>query len=92
MTKATRKKYTVAEAKVLGEKLGITWQEFDVEQFRLGLNAEIEDGTYNPMTGFATDDPIVVGKIVRAHLNEAADYYTEWAKAEKAAARSKRSD
>ncbi len=90
MKKATHKKYSVAEAKALGERLGITWQEFDVEQFRLGLNAEIEDGTYNPTTGFATDDPIVVGKIVRAHLNEAADYYTEWVKAEKAAARSKR--
>ncbi len=92
MKKAARKKFSVAEAKTLGEKLGITWDQFDVEQFRLGLNAEIEDGTYNPMTGFATDDPIVVGKIVRAHLNEAADYYTQWAKAEKAAARGRRTD
>ena len=90
MKKAAHKKYTVAEAKALGEKLGITWQAFDVEQFRLGLNAELEDGTYNPTTGFATDDPIVVGKIVRAHLNEAADYYTQWANAEKAEVRSKR--
>ncbi len=90
MKKAASKKYSIAEAKALGERLGITWEEFDVEQFREGLNAEIADGTYNPTTGFATDDPIVVGKIVRAHLNEAADYYTQWAKAEKAAARGKR--
>lgn len=83
----TRKKFTLAEAKVIGEKLGIDWKQFDAAEFRLGMNAELADGAVNPMTGFATDDPIVIGKVVRAHLNEAPDYYTQWAEMEKAAAR-----
>lgn len=85
MSKRKGKEFTAAEAKVIGEKLGIDWKEFDVKQFRMGLNAELADGAYNPLTNFATDDPILVGKLVRAHLNEAPDYYTRWAQMEKAA-------
>lgn len=85
MSKIKRKQFTLTEAKVTGEKLGIDWQKFDVKQFRLGMNAELEDGAYNPITNFASDDPILIGKVVRAHLNEAPDYYTQWAEMEKAA-------
>jgi len=81
------KQFTLAEAKVIGEKLGITWEQFDVKQFRQGLNAELKDGTYNPMTYFASNDPILIGKIVRAHLDETPDYYTQWEEMEQAAAR-----
>ncbi len=77
--------FTLAEAKIIGDKLGINWTAFDVKQFRLGLNAELADGTYNPVTSFASDDPILIGKIVRAHLNEYPDYYDHWAQNEKKA-------
>jgi hypothetical protein len=87
MEKKLRKAFTLAEAKTIGEKLGITWKDFDVKEFRLGLNSELESGFYNPTTNFATDDPILIGKVVRAHLNESPDYYTQWARMEKAAAR-----
>ncbi|MFO7631391.1 MAG: DUF5661 family protein [Caldilinea sp.] len=86
MEKTRRKRFTLAEARITGEKLGIDWSEFDVKQFCFGMNAELADGIYNPLTSFATDDPIVVGKVVRSHLNESPDYYTEWAEMEKAAA------
>jgi hypothetical protein len=59
---------------------------FTVKQFRVGLNAEFADGARNPMTGFISDDPILIGKLVRTHLNEAHDYYTQWAEMEEAAA------
>ncbi len=85
MTKQLRKQFTMAEAKVIGEKLGIDWQNFDVKQFRMGLNAELKDGAYDPLSNFASDDPIMIGKTVRTHLNESPDYYTEWAEMEKAA-------
>ena len=39
------------------------------------------------MTSFASDDPIMIGKVVRAHLNEFPDYYTQWAQMEKEAER-----
>jgi hypothetical protein len=84
--KAKRKRFTQVEAKIVGEKLGIDWTEFNVKQFCAGMNAELADGIYNPMTNFATDDPILVGKVVRSHLNESPDYYTQWAEMEKAAA------
>lgn len=86
MSKNIRKEFTLAEAKVIGEKLGIDWKEFDVKQFRLGLNAELEDGICNPITNLVSDDPILIGKVVRAHLKETPDYYTHWAEMEKAAA------
>ncbi len=80
-----RKPFTPAEAKTTGEKLGIDWQKFTVKQFLAGMNAELADGTYNPMTNFASDDPNLVGKVVRAHLNESPDYYTQWTQMEKEA-------
>ena len=83
MTKAKQKKFTLAEAKKIGDKLGVDWQTVDPKQFCLGMNAEYEDGVYNPISHFATDDPILIGKIVRGHLNEASDYYTRWAQIEK---------
>jgi Protein of unknown function (DUF5661) len=61
--------------------------QFDVNQFRDGMNTELTAGTYNPVTHFASDDPILVGKVVRAHLNKTSDYYTQWAAGEKAAER-----
>ena len=86
MVKKTKpKQFTLAEAKVIGDKLGIDWETFDVKQFRFGLNAELNDGAYNPLTNFASNDPILIGKVVRTHLNEAPDYYTQWAQMEKEA-------
>ncbi|HMN30904.1 MAG TPA: hypothetical protein PKE45_22305 [Caldilineaceae bacterium] len=87
MTKPIRKLFTTAEAKTIGDKLGIDWTKFTLKQFRLGINAELADGAYNPMTKFVSEDPILLGKIVRAHLNENPDYYTQWAQMEKAAKR-----
>ncbi len=87
ISNSKRKPFTLAEAKSIGDKLGIDWGKFDVKQFRLGLNAELADGTYNPVTSFASDDPIMIGKVVRAHLNEFPDYYTQWAQMEKEAER-----
>jgi Protein of unknown function (DUF5661) len=85
VVKRKRKKFTLAEAKTIGEKLGIEWDAFDVKQFHVGLNTELAAGSYNPVTGFASDDPILVGKVVRAHLNKSPDYYTDWAQREKEA-------
>ncbi len=70
------KKFTAKEAKVLGEKLGIDWKEYDVEQFRMGLDVELEHGTVTPETNVTDDDPIMTAKIALAHLNEFPDYYT----------------
>ncbi len=71
-----RKNFTTEEAKEIGEKLGIDWSRFDVEQYRIGLDVELEHGKVDLHTNVTGDDPILTGKIALAHLNEIADYYT----------------
>lgn len=70
-----KKEFTFDEAKEIGEKLKIDWSKFDVDQFRRGLNVELEHGKIDPATNVTNDDPIMTGKIALAHLNELPDYY-----------------
>ncbi|MCL5970286.1 MAG: hypothetical protein M1450_02155 [Patescibacteria group bacterium] len=72
----TKKVFTTEQAKEIGEKLGIKWDKYDVEQFRMGLDVELEHGTVDPDTNVTDDDPVLTGKIALAHLNEFPDYYT----------------
>ena len=72
----TKKHFTVEEAKRIGEGLGIDWNKFDVAQYRIGLDVELEHGLVDPHTNVTNDDPIRTGKIALAHLNEFPDYYT----------------
>ncbi len=68
--------FSAEEAKRIGDALGITWQEFDVEQFRMGMDVELEHGLHDPETNVTGDDPLLSGKIAWAHLKEFPDYYT----------------
>ncbi|MDN7011752.1 hypothetical protein FGW20_01590 [Methanoculleus sp. FWC-SCC3] len=70
-----RRDVTSEEAKVMGEQLGITWKEFDVEQFRRGMVVELEHGLRDPATNVTDDDLFLTAKIALAHLNEFPDYY-----------------
>ena len=81
----TKKHFTAAEAKQIGEALGIDWSKFDVEQYRMGLDVELEHGKVDPQTNVTNDDPIMTGKIALAHLNEFPDYYTRLDKMEREA-------
>ena len=78
-----QKKFTTEEAKEIGEKLGIVWDMFDVEQFRMGMDVELEHGSVDPNTNVTNDDPLMTGKIALAHLNEIRDYYTRLEELEK---------
>ena len=72
----TEKKYFSEEiAKKIGEELGIDWSKFDVEQFRKGMDVELEHGKVDLHTNVSDDDPLITGKIALAHLNEFPDYY-----------------
>ena len=70
-----KKKFTEEEAREIGEKLGIRWEKFGVDQFRRGMNVELEHGFDNSLTNVTNDDSLVTGKITLAHLNEFPDYY-----------------
>ena len=80
-----KKHFTIEEAKIIGENLGIAWDKFDVEQFRTGLNVELEHGLVDSVTNVTNDDPELTGMIALAHLNEFADYYTRLEKMEEEA-------
>ena len=71
----TKKQFTAQEAKAVGDELGIKWDKFDVDQFRRGMDVELEHGTRDPGTNVTNNDPIMTGKIALAHLNEFSDYY-----------------
>jgi hypothetical protein len=75
---AERKSFTGDEARQIGEEIGIDWASapFDVEQFRSGMDVELEHGLHDLLTNVTDDDPLVTGKIALAHLNEFPDYYT----------------
>ena len=77
------------EARRIGAQIGIDWESapFDVDQFRRGMDVELEHGSHDPATDVTGDDPITTGKIALAHLNEFADYYTRLEKMEDEAKR-----
>ena len=77
-----KKIFTAEKAKEIGEKLGIDWSKFDIEQFRMGMDVELEHGLRDAHTNVTGDDPLTTGKITLAHLNEYPDYYTRLDKME----------
>ncbi|MHB8060198.1 MAG: DUF5661 family protein [Gaiellaceae bacterium] len=81
--------FSAEEAKSVGAQIGIDWEHspFDVEQFRFGMDVELEHGARDPETNVTGNDPILTGKIALAHLNEFPDYYTRLEAMEKEAER-----
>jgi hypothetical protein len=84
-----RHQFTAQEARRVGEEIGIDWASapFDVDQFRIGMNVELEHGLRDPLTNVSDDDPHVTAKIALAHLNEFPDYYTRLEQMEEEAKR-----
>ena len=66
---------TLDEARRVGDAIGVDWSRFDIEQFRTGMDVELEHGSHDPQTDVTHDDPIVTGKIALAHMKEFPDYY-----------------
>jgi len=83
-TVTSHSRFTLGEARAAGERIGVDWGSapFDAEQFRMGMDVELEHGTRDPETNVTDDDLIMTAKIARAHLNEFPDYYTRLAKME----------
>jgi hypothetical protein len=79
--------FTGKEAQDIANKLGINFnkEKFDLEQFRKGLDVELEHGKRDLATNVTLDNPILTGKIALAHLNEFPDYYERLDKLEKEA-------
>lgn len=77
------RKFTADEAREIGDKIGIDFEKFDLEQFRRGLEVEMEHGSeFGADTNVTGDDVEMTGKIAWAHLKEIPDYYTRLDKME----------
>src|SRR5512135_2594846 len=68
--------FTEDEAETIAESLGVDPGEFGLEQFRMGLDIELEHGLVDPVTDITHNDPILTGRIVLAHLKRLPDYYS----------------
>ncbi|HEX7591147.1 MAG TPA: DUF5661 family protein [Candidatus Limnocylindrales bacterium] len=83
-----KQSFTREEALAVATRLGMDFGalKYDPEQFRMGLDVELEHGPRSPKTDVSGDDSIITGKIALAHLNEFPDYYTRLAVLESEAA------
>ena len=70
--------FSAVQALAIADDIGLDFREhrFDLEQFRRGLEVEMEHGLEDHRTNVTSDDPSITGKIAWAHLNEFPDYYT----------------
>ncbi|MFA6106512.1 MAG: DUF5661 family protein [Patescibacteria group bacterium] len=80
-----KKHFSVEDAKRVGEKIGVDFNKYDLEQFRAGMDVELEHGTVDPVTNVTDDNEIMTGKIALAHMKEFPDYYERLEKMEKEA-------
>lgn len=80
-----KREFNSEEARIIGDKVGIDFNEYNLEEFRMGLAVELEHGAFDSETNVTNDDESVTAKIVWAHLKEIPDYYTRLQKMEKEA-------
>jgi hypothetical protein len=73
---SSKRKFSTEEVRSIGAQLKMDWSNIDLEQFRRGLEVELEHGAVDPETNVTGDDPLLTGKIAWAHLKEIRDYYT----------------
>jgi hypothetical protein len=78
------KKISKAKALELGKKIGINFNDIDIEQFRMGVPVELEH------RNVTHGNLITTGRIALAHLEEIPDYYTRLDKMEEGYKRSKK--
>jgi len=69
--------FSPERAAAVAAELGIDFStvDFDLDQFRRGMEVELEHGRRDPETNVTNDDPVVTGRIALAHLREIPDYY-----------------
>lgn len=82
-----KRRITSDEARRVGDIIGVNWKTFDLEQFRRGMDVELEHGARDPQTNVTGDDLVITGRIALAHMKEFPDYYERLDRMEKEAER-----
>jgi len=73
-TKMDRPKVKTDEARTILSALAVD-MNIDIEDFRQGLEVELEHGLMFEDANVTNNHPVLTGKIVLAHLKESLDYY-----------------
>ena len=66
---------TPEEARRILDEVNTEGMPIDVEQFKAGLDVELEHGTQYKDANVTNNHPLVTGMIVLAHMKESLDYY-----------------
>jgi hypothetical protein len=66
---------TAEEAKRILAEVNATGMPIAPEDFRAGLEVELEHGTVFSDANVTNNHPLLTGKIVMAHMKESLDYY-----------------
>jgi len=74
-TKMKKAEVPVQEAETILAELETGNMKISVENFRVGLEVELEHGIRFPEANVTNNHPILTGKIVLAHFKESLDYY-----------------
>jgi len=74
-TKLKKPEVTLKEAKIILPHVNTENLKISPENFRLGLEVELEHGTMFKRLNVTNNHPILTGKIVMAHFMEMLDYY-----------------
>ena len=74
-TTLTKPEVTLAEARCIQAEVGGETADLTADQFRQGLEVELEHGITFPDANITNNHPLLTGKIVLAHLKEMIDYY-----------------
>lgn len=74
-SKKKRASVTINEARKILKKMDTGGMKIDPENFRIGLEIELEHGTMFPKYNVTNNHPVLTGMIVMAHFMEMLDYY-----------------
>jgi len=66
---------TIEEAQKILAEVNTGKMPIDPEQFRAGLDVELEHGTRFKDANVTNNHPVITGMIVLAHMKESFDYY-----------------
>jgi hypothetical protein len=81
-TRLRKPKVLPKEAEIIFSKVSTGKTKIQLEDFRIGLEVELEHGSLFKDFNVTNNHPILTGKIVMAHFMETLDYYKRLAIAE----------
>jgi hypothetical protein len=74
-TELENSKLSSDEAKTILSEINLEGMNVDIDEFRRGLEVELEHGLRFKDANVTNNHPILTGKIVLAHLKESSYYY-----------------